>query len=429
MKKGFYTIIAAQFFSSLADNALLIAAIALLADQHAASWMTPLLKLFFVLSYIVLAAFVGAFADAFPKGKVMFATNLIKIAGAVTMLMGIHPLIAYGIVGLGAAAYSPAKYGILTELLPSDCLVAANGWMEGATVLSIVLGTVCGGMLTNPDIQQVVLEMRPLAIPHSTVTVLIIIAVYIAAALFNLRIPDTGVRYPPQQRDPVRLVRDFARYFTLLWSDKIGRISLAVTALLWGAAQTLQFIVLKWAESSLGLSLSQASILQAFVAVGVAIGAMTAAARIPLRRALDVLPIGVIIGASILVMAFISRDIGPPSLAFHVGNIRVPAYMVMTCILLAYIGAMSGFFVVPMNALLQHRGHVLLSAGHSIAVQNFSENLSILLMLSSYAILIWLNVTITAIIVFFSIFLVGVMSVIIQRHRTNHVYPVSSQAR
>jgi len=259
--------------------------------------------------------------------------------------------------------------------------------------------------------------------------VLIIIAVYIAAALFNLRIPDTGVRYPPQQRDPVRLVRDFARYFTLLWSDKIGRISLAVTALLWGAAQTLQFIVLKWAESSLGLSLSQASILQAFVAVGVAIGAMTAAARIPLRRALDVLPIGVIIGASILVMAFISRDIGPPSLAFHVGNIRVPAYMVMTCILLAYIGAMSGFFVVPMNALLQHRGHVLLSAGHSIAVQNFSENLSILLMLSSYAILIWLNVTITAIIVFFSIFLVGVMSVIIQRHRTNHVYPVSSQAR
>jgi LPLT family lysophospholipid transporter-like MFS transporter len=150
MKRGFYTIIAAQFFSSLADNALLIAAIALLTEQHAPPWMTPVLKLFFVLSYVALAAFVGAFADAFPKGRVMFGTNLVKVVGCIAMLAGVPPLVSYGIVGLGAAAYSPAKYGILTELLPPDRLVAANGWMEGTTVLSIVLGTVCGGILISP---------------------------------------------------------------------------------------------------------------------------------------------------------------------------------------------------------------------------------------------------------------------------------------
>jgi LPLT family lysophospholipid transporter-like MFS transporter len=217
MKRGFYTIIAAQFFSSLADNALLIAAIALLAEQHAPPWMTPVLKLFFVLSYVVLAAFVGAFADAFPKGRVMFGTNLIKVVGCVAMLAGVPPLISYGIVGLGAAAYSPAKYGILTELLPPDRLVVANGWMEGTTVLSIVLGTVCGGILISPHIvQQIMHRAMPFTGHAPRAAILIITAIYLIAAAFNLRIPDTGVRYPPQQHGPIRLVQDFANCFTAL---------------------------------------------------------------------------------------------------------------------------------------------------------------------------------------------------------------------
>lgn len=254
MKKGFYTIMAAQFFSSLADNALLIAAIALLKDLHAPNWMTPLLKLFFVLSYVVLAAFVGAFADSRPKGRVMFITNSIKVIGCLIMLFGLHPLIAYGIVGFGAAAYSPAKYGILTELLPADRLVAANGWIEGTTVSSIILGTVLGGALISPHIASHVIAHTPAWInTPAEAAMAIIMAIYAVAALFNLRIPDTGARYPKQEHGPVKLVTDFADCFMALWRDKLGQISLAVTTLFWGAGATLQFIVLKWAEVSLGM--------------------------------------------------------------------------------------------------------------------------------------------------------------------------------
>ncbi|MEO8838224.1 MAG: lysophospholipid transporter LplT, partial [Herbaspirillum sp.] len=197
MNRGFYTIMAAQFFSSLADNALLIAAIALLVQMDAPAWMTPLLKLFFVLSYVLLAAFVGAFADAIPKGHVMFITNLVKVVGCGLMFIHVHPLLAYAVVGLGAAAYSPAKYGILTELLPPEKLVAANGWIEGLTVSSIILGTVLGGALVNPDIANALLSFDfPLIdtgveTPTEAALCVIIIA-YLIAALFNLRIPDTG---------------------------------------------------------------------------------------------------------------------------------------------------------------------------------------------------------------------------------------------
>jgi LPLT family lysophospholipid transporter-like MFS transporter len=422
MKRGFYTIIAAQFFSSLADNALLIAAIALLTEQHAPPWTTPVLKLFFVLSYVGLAAFVGAFADAFPKGRVMFGTNLVKVVGCVAMLAGVPPLISYGIVGLGAAAYSPAKYGILTELLPPDRLVAANGWMEGTTVLSIVLGTVCGGILISPHIVQHIMHRAMPFTGHAPrAAILIITVIYLIAAVFNLWIPDTGVRYPPQQHGPIRLAQDFTNCFTVLWKDRIGQISLAVTTLLWGAAQTLQFIVLQWAQHSLGLSLSQASILQAFVAVGVAIGAVVAAAKIPLRRALNTLPVGLAIGGSIFLMAFFSRDLVPVTWVVSIGAYHVPAYIAIACVFLAFIGGLSGFFVVPMNAVLQHRGHVLLSAGHSIAVQNFNENLSILVTLCLYTILVWFHVSITTTIVIFSSFVVFVMLLIMRQHRENRL--------
>ncbi|PFH13272.1 MULTISPECIES: lysophospholipid transporter LplT [Burkholderia] len=420
MKKGFYTIMAAQFFSSLADNALLIAAIALLKDLHAPNWMTPLLKLFFVLSYVVLAAYVGAFADSRPKGRVMFITNTIKVVGCMIMLFGAHPLIAYGIVGFGAAAYSPAKYGILTELLPADRLVAANGWIEGTTVSSIILGTVLGGALISPHIASHVIAHTPAWISTpAEAAMAIIMAIYVIAAIFNLRIPDTGARYPKQQRGPVRLLTDFADCFTVLWRDKLGQISLAVTTLFWGAGATLQFIVLKWAEVSLNMSLSEGAILQAVVAVGVAGGAIAAAARIPLKKSLTVLPVGIIMGIAVMLMAFYTRDLFPSHWALHLGHLRLPVYLIVAYLFLIAVGALSGYFVVPMNALLQHRGHVLLSAGHSIAVQNFNENLSVLVMLCLYAVLVWLDVPVGVVIVLFGTFVCLTMWLVMRRHQAN----------
>ncbi|RQS73912.1 lysophospholipid transporter LplT [Burkholderia sp. Bp8963] len=420
MKKGFYTIMAAQFFSSLADSALLIAAIALLKDLNAPNWMTPLLKLFFVLSYVVLAAFVGAFADSRPKGHVMFITNSIKVAGCLIMLFGAHPLIAYGIVGFGAAAYSPAKYGILTELLPADRLVAANGWIEGTTVSSIILGTVLGGALISPHIASHVIAHTPAWIgTPAEAAIAVILAIYVIAALFNLRIPDTGARYPKQQHGPIRLITDFADCFMVLWHDKLGQISLAVTTLFWGAGATLQFIVLKWAEVSLGMSLSEGALLQAVVAFGVAAGAIAAANRIPLKKSLSVLPVGIIMGIAVMLMAFYSRDLIPSNWIIHLSHIRLPVYLIIAYIFLMCVGALSGYFVVPMNALLQHRGHVLLSAGHSIAVQNFNENLSVLVMLCLYAVLVWLDVPVGVVIVLFGTFVCLTMWLVMRRHQAN----------
>ncbi len=405
MNRGFYTIMAAQFFSSLADNALFIAAIAVLAEMSSPDWMTPLLKLFFVLSYVLLAAFVGAFADSLPKGRVMLITNMIKIFGCMLMFFDVHPLIAYAIVGFGAAAYSPAKYGILTELLPPEKLVAANGWIEGLTMASIIFGTVLGGALVSPHITAILLQWHipilnlNLNTPtHAALTVIGML--YIVATLFNLKIPDTGARYPHQQHRPSKLIVDFANCCAILWKDKLGQISLAVTTLFWGAGATLQFIVLKWAEKSLGMPLDKAAILQGVVAFGVAIGAGVAARMIPLKKSLTVMPMGVVMGLVVMAMTVV-----------HSVWLAYP--------LLIIIGALSGYFVVPMNALLQHRGHVLMSAGHSIAVQNFNENLSILTMLVLYALMIKMDLDVNIVIFLFGSFVAGIMILIMRKHAAN----------
>ncbi|MGV3742377.1 MAG: lysophospholipid transporter LplT [Burkholderiaceae bacterium] len=405
MNRGFYSIMAAQFFSSLADNALLITAIALLVSLKSPAWMTPLLKLFFVLSYVVLAAFVGAFADSLPKGKVMLITNMIKIFGCLLMFFNVHPLLSYAIVGFGAAAYSPAKYGILTELLPPHKLVAANGWIEGLTVASIILGTVMGGALVNDYIASLLLSfdfpMIDTGINTSVEAALAVIgSAYLVAALFNLKIPDTGARYPHQERNPIKLVVEFAGCVRTLWKDKLGQISLAVTTLFWGAGATLQFIVLKWAEKSLGMPLDKAAILQGVVAIGVALGAIAAARFVPLKKSLSVLPLGIAMGFVVIAMTLVS-------------NLWI-AY-----ILLMIVGALSGYFVVPMNALLQHRGYVLMSAGHSIAVQNFNENLSVLTMLILYAVMVKVNLNVNLIIILFGIFVSGTMYLVIRKHAAN----------
>ena len=424
MNRSFYIIMAAQFFSSLADNALLIAAIALLAQLHAPAWMTPLLKLFFVLSYVLLAAFVGAFADSRPKGNVMFITNTIKFIGCIAMLFGSHPLMAYAIVGLGAAAYSPAKYGILTELLPPEKLVAANGWIEGLTVGSIILGTVLGGVLISSTVSQSLLALDMPTFETGIDTpaesaILVIMMIYVVAALINLKIPDTGARYVSQKTNLVELVKDFAICFKTLWDDRLGQISLAVTTLFWGAGATLQFIVIKWAQVALHMNLSQGAILQAISAVGVAGGAVYAAWRIPLRKSLNVLPYGIAMGLVVCVMAVYNSDLLPNTALFTIGKLQVSLNLLPAYLLLILVGWLAGYFVVPMNALLQHRGHVLMSAGHSIAVQNFNENISVLMMLLIYSLLIWLDIPIQFVIIGFGITVSLIMWLVIKRHARN----------
>jgi hypothetical protein len=424
MNRSFYIIMAAQFFSSLADNALLIAAIALLAQLHAPAWMTPLLKLFFVLSYVLLAAFVGAFADSRPKGNVMFITNTIKFVGCVAMLFGSHPLMSYAIVGLGAAAYSPAKYGILTELLPPEKLVAANGWIEGLTVGSIILGTVLGGILISSTVSQSLLALDMPSFDTGIDTpaesaILIIMMIYVVAALINLKIPDTGARYVSQKTNPIELVKDFAICFKTLWNDRLGQISLAVTTLFWGAGATLQFIVIKWAQVALHMNLSQGAILQAISAVGVAGGAVYAAWRIPLRRSLNVLPYGVAMGLVVCVLALYNSDMLPDITIYSIGKLQVSLNMLPAYFLLILVGWLAGYFVVPMNALLQHRGHVLMSAGHSIAVQNFNENISVLVMLLIYSLLIWLDLPVQFVIIGFGVTVSIIMWLVIKRHARN----------
>lgn len=404
MTRAFYIILAAQFFSSLADNALLIASIALLREMLADRSQEPLLKAFFTVSYVLLAPFVGAFADSRPKGNVMYITNLIKVAGCAIMLFGIHPMLAYAVVGLGAAAYSPAKYGIITELLPAEKLVAANGWMEAATILSIIFGTVLGGFLSSSFTHNwLVLNFPSISLSPATTAIAIICGVYGFAALLNRIIPDTGVIYGAQAHTPLKLIKDFWQCNVILWRDKLGQISLAITTLLWGVAAVMQFIILDWAQTDLGKTLEQASAMQAFVGVGSTIGALVAARFVAMRRATSVIPVGMFIGISLISLLWI-RSVW---MAFP---------------LMIGIGALAGFFIVPMNAMLQHRGYVLLSAGHSIAVQNFNENLSILLMLSVYAGLKYFHVNLHASIIFFVVLITLLMYLFYRWYLYNKVH-------
>ena len=403
MNRGFYTILAAQFFSALADNALLFAAIALLKQVHAPEWQTPVLQMFFVFSYIALAPFVGPFADSVPKGRVMFISNGVKIAGCVAMLAGLQPLFAYGIVGIGAAMYSPAKYGILTELLPPERLVAANGWMEGLTVASIIFGAVLGGYLVGDSFSAYVfaqwdfLTALPRLDTGPEIAILVMLLLYAVAALVNLYIPRLAIDHRMPRKDPVFILQDFWHSFWLLWRDPLGQVSLAVTTLFWGAGATLRLIVLVWAEKWLGFTMQQSTQLTAVVAVGIAIGSVAAARYVRLERSVRVLPVGIAMGVLVMGMVFV-----------HDWRIAMA--------LLVLAGAMGGFFVVPMNALLQHRGHLLMGAGHSIAVQNFNENLSILAMQGCYALMIGSSLSYTPIIVLFGGFIAVVMALLYRRH-------------
>ena len=407
MKRGFFTIMAAQFFSSLADNALLVAAIELLKTSHAPPWQIPALTPMFALFYVLLAPFVGAFADAVPKGRVMFVSNTIKVAGCLMMLFGSHPLLAYAVVGLGAAAYSPAKYGILTELLPPSQLVKANGWIEGLTIGSIILGILLGGQLVGPKLSTMLLGFDLPLIDTSVDTppeaaIASMILVYILAAIFNLYIPRTEAALQPLAGNPRVLVRDFALCNARLWSDKLGQISLATTTMFWGVGGNLRIIVFPWAAAALGYSTTQASSLAGVVSIGVAVGAVVASMRMRLDKATGVIPLGILMGVLVIGLNAI-RDVW----------VAVPFLMLL--------GLAGGFLVVPMNALLQHRGHNLMGAGRSIAVQNFNEQACILGLGAFYTGMTKLNLSAFAAIAVFGAVVAGVMELIRRWHQRNLV--------
>jgi MFS family permease len=407
MKRGFYTIMSAQFFSSLADNALFIAAVELLKSSKAPTWQAAALVPMFALFYVVLAPFVGAFADALPKGKVMFVSNAIKVVGCVLMLFGLHPLLAYAVVGLGAAAYSPAKYGILTELLPPSQLVKANGWIEGLTIASIILGILLGGQLIG---QTVASRMLGLDFPvfdtgidtPPEAAIFVLIFIYILAAWFNTRIPHTGVEMRPIPKNPLELVPDFWTCNSRLWRDKLGQISLATTTLIWGVSGNLRYIILAWSAAALSYSTTQASALSGVVALGTAVGAVVASMRMRLDMATSVMPLGIVMGVLMIVMNFI-------------GSVWVAAPF------LVLLGAIGGFMVVPMNALLQHRGHNLMGAGRSIAVQNFNEQACILGLGAFYSLSAGLGLSAFAAITAFGLIITSMMWLIQRWHRNNCV--------
>ncbi len=405
MKRGFYTIMSAQFFSSLADNALFVTAVELLRSSGAPEWQRAALVPMFALFYVVLAPLVGAFSDSMPKGRVMFISNAIKVVGCLMMLFGSHPLLAYGVVGLGAAAYSPAKYGILTELLPASQLVKANGWIEGLTIASIILGVVLGGQLVAPHVSGLLLGLDMPGVDlgitlAAQAAIFALVPVYVLAAAINLRIPLTGVAMRPMPRQLLVLLRDFRACNSRLWHDRLGQISLSTTTLFWGVSGNLRYIVLAWAGVALGYSTTQASALVGVVALGTAAGAVLASSHTQLDRATRVLPLGVAMGLVVILMNAIDNI-----------WLAVPFLIVL--------GGLGGFLVVPMNALLQHRGHNLMGAGRSIAVQNFNEQAAILGMGVLYSLFTKWGLSAYGAIAAFGLLVAAVMVVILRWHVHN----------
>lgn len=405
MNRVFYTVLVAQFLSALADNALLFAAIGLLMHYGMPDWHHPLLQSVFVIAYIVLAPFVGPFADALPKGRVLFIGNAIKFLGSAAMLMGLPPLAAYSIVGIGAATYSPAKYGILTEILRPEKLVAANGWMEGTTVAAVVLGAIIGGALINPELAAAGIDSfrLPENIAPPMFAIAAITLLYLLAAIVNLFIPRLPIDHRLASKKPGFVLHDFWHSFVLLWKDPLGQVSLAVTTLFWGVGATLRLMIIAWAALNLSFGLDHATQLTGLVALGIAIGSALAGWLVPLKKSVRVLPAGIALGFMPIILTGVTD-------------------FWLAAVILTFLGIISGFFVVPLNALLQHRGHLLMGAGHSIAQQNFNENISILLLTGAYALMIRADWNIHTIMIVFGVFISGLMTLIWRRHHNDIVH-------
>lgn len=362
--RGMMAVIAAQFLSAMADNALLFGALALLRIDRYPAWTEPLLQEFFVGAYILIAPFAGPFADALPKGRVMLISNGLKLAGALGMWIGLNPFLTYGLVGLGAAAYSPAKYGILSELVCADQLVKANGLLESSTIAAILAGAIAGGALADWNVWG---------------TLGVVTACYGAAAAANLLIPRLPPAHVPSTFSLGSMLRDFGAAVRAMVKIQDTRFSMIGTSLFWGTGGTMRFLLVAWVPVALGITNNKMpAFFNAMLAVGIVIGAGLAAKFVTLEKADRALPGGVLIGVAV---CFLAVTTNMPA-----------AFAVM-----AFVGACGGFFVVPLNALLQERGRESVGAGHAIAVQNLAENAAMLVMIGLYTLAVRAGTPITGI--------------------------------
>ncbi|MGC5891003.1 lysophospholipid transporter LplT [Enterobacter roggenkampii] len=362
--KGMMAVIAAQFLSAFGDNALLFATLALLKAEFYPDWSQPILQMVFVGAYIIFAPFVGQVADSFPKGRVMMFANGLKLLGAASICFGFNPFIGYTLVGIGAAAYSPAKYGILGELTTGDKLVKANGLMESSTIAAILLGSVAGGVLADW---------------HVLAALGVCAVVYGGAVVANLFIPKLPVARPGQSWRFKPMTGSFFTACRVLWRNGETRFSLMGTSMFWGAGVTLRFLLVLWVPVALGITDNATpTYLNAMVAIGIVVGAGAAAKLVTLETVARCMPAGILIGVVVLI--------------FSLQHALLPAYA-----LLILIGILGGFFVVPLNALLQERGKQTVGAGNAIAVQNLGENLAMLLMLGLYSLAVKVGVPVVGI--------------------------------
>ncbi|EGS2003940.1 MULTISPECIES: lysophospholipid transporter LplT [Enterobacter] len=362
--KGMMAVIAAQFLSAFGDNALLFATLALLKAEFYPDWSQPILQMVFVGAYIIFAPFVGQVADSFPKGRVMMFANGLKLLGAASICFGFNPFIGYTLVGIGAAAYSPAKYGILGELTTGDKLVKANGLMESSTIAAILIGSVAGGVLADW---------------HVLAALGVCAVVYGGAVVANLFIPKLPAARPGQSWRFKPMTGSFFTACRVLWRNGETRFSLMGTSMFWGAGVTLRFLLVLWVPVALGITDNATpTYLNAMVAIGIVVGAGAAAKLVTLETVARCMPAGILIGVVVLI--------------FSLQHALLPAYA-----LLILIGILGGFFVVPLNALLQERGKQTVGAGNAIAVQNLGENLAMLLMLGLYSLAVKVGVPVVGI--------------------------------
>ncbi|MEI7739804.1 MAG: lysophospholipid transporter LplT [Betaproteobacteria bacterium] len=398
MSHQFFILLITQFIVGIADNALIIVVIAQLQEQSFPNWWIPILKVVFTVAYVLFAPFVGHISDISPKRRVMLGATILKIVACLFLLFNIHPFICLLIAGLGASVYSPAKYGLATEMVDLSKLVKANAWLEVSTVLASIFGFLVGGYLVSDFVRgsSVSLKMEDLLLTHSSLqlSISVLLMLLAFASVLTLYLPISGFLKPKDQHSSSDLLKEFQQSLILFWRDDSGRVSLCVTTLFWGVGATMQLLILVWAQEKLGFSLSQASYFQISGALGMVIGAVIAASTINVSGAIKLTKLGIIIGLMMLAMTLVND-------------------MWVASFLMATVGLVCALLVVPFNALLQHRGKEILFPGQSIAVQNFCENTSVLLLSLAYSFLLAMGLSLNQLLSFFGIFIVLIILLII----------------
>ena len=368
----------AQFCSAFADNALLITAIAILKSMEQ-SQQIPWLQAIFVLPFILLAPFVGVFADSHSKGRVMMLGNGLKLIGAASLILDVYPLWGYALVGIGAAIYSPAKYGILTQLVSSERLVKANAWMEGSTLVAILLGVVIGGFLADWSV---------------VASLWLLIGVYMLAALLNLGIPKLAAERPYQGESLKQLLFIFAQEVSALWRHPQARATLIGTSAFWATGSTLRLMLFAWVPVALLVEDNQLpATLMGMVSIGIMIGAGFAAWRLQHHQLMHALLGGLLLSPLLFALAYTTN-------------------LSLAVLLLIAIGAAGGWFIVPLNAALQHHGQAHMGTGRALAVQNLWENVAMFVAVSIYGLVIG-SVDVISLIILLSLLLGAILIALI----------------